>query len=55
MTQMEREEQYLERQYADGQISYDEYIREMNQLERDYREAAHEAARDAYERELDKW
>lgn len=55
MNQFEREEEYLEKQYNQGHLSHDEYVRLLNELARDYREAAMESAQDAYERELDRW
>jgi hypothetical protein len=53
--QMEREEASLDEALAQGRISKAQYREEMRQLQRDYREAALEAAQDAYERELDNW
>lgn len=42
--QLEREEESLDKRLADGEISNAEY-----------REAAQESARQAYENELDRW
>ena len=32
-----------------------EYNKQMNDLQRDYRDAAQDAAREAYEREMENW
>jgi hypothetical protein len=53
--QIEREERALEQQLASGEISLQEYNAEMRELQRDYQAAAEEAARDAYNRELENW
>jgi polyhydroxyalkanoate synthesis regulator phasin len=53
--QYEREEELIDQQYTDGLITREEHARLVNELWRDYREAAQEAAREAYERELDNW
>jgi len=53
--QMEREEEELERQLAAGEITQAEFRREINELHRDYRAAAHEAAARAYENEMERW
>jgi len=55
MDPYEREEQALHDAYARGEMTNAELNRALNDLARDYREDAHEAARDAYERELDRW
>lgn len=55
MNQYEREEELLDQQYADGRITREEHTKLVNELWRDYRAAAHEAAQQAYERELDNW
>lgn len=54
-TAFEREEQALEDELASGQITQAEFHEQMRDLERDYRDAAHEAAQDAYDRELEDW
>ncbi len=53
--QLEREEQALEDDLSAGMITLHEFNREMRELRRDYTEAAHEAARDAYDREMERW
>ena len=53
--QFEREEQQLEDNLAAGLISHAEFSREMRALQRDYAEAAREAASDAYDREMGNW
>jgi polyhydroxyalkanoate synthesis regulator phasin len=55
LRQYEREEELLDEQYANGQITREEHTRAVNELWRDYRDAAQEAAREAYERELGNW
>lgn len=53
--QIEREEEWLLKQFNEGIITREEFNTAMRDLQRDYRDAAHEAAREAYERELDCW
>lgn len=53
--QLELEEQALEEAYNNGEMSLQEFNKEMNELQRDFRAAAHEAAQDAYGAELDRW
>lgn len=55
MNQFDREEQQLENDYAAGLISREEHNRQMRDLQRDCRAAAEESAREAYEREMDRW
>ena len=55
MNQFEREEEQLDNDLADGRITRDEHDKELGALQRDYRAAAEEAARDAYEEELTRW
>jgi len=54
-SQYEREEELLYEQYDRGDISGAELQRELNDLARDYRAAAREAALDAYEQEWERW
>ena len=54
-TQWEREEDQLERDLADGLIDMKEFNAQMRELRRDYRDAAEESARDAYDREMSNW
>ena len=53
--QLERLEDQLHDDYEKGRITRQEFEEELRQLHRDYREAAREAAHEAYERELDRW
>lgn len=53
--QLEREEESLERELDEGNISVAEYNREIEELHRDYRAAAEEASRQAYENEMERW
>jgi hypothetical protein len=55
MDQYEREEQAISDAYGRGDISNAEMRKQLRALQRDYRDAAQEAAREAYERELDRW
>lgn len=54
-TQIEREEEALCEDYNNGLISLSEYNKAVNNLHRDYRDQAADSAREAYERELDRW
>jgi len=54
-SQYEREEAYLEEQYANGEISLKEFNAEMRHLAEAYREAAREAAEAAYQDEIGGW
>lgn len=51
--QIEREEQALEKDYADGLISLKEMQSQINELHRDARGYAEQEAREAYESSLD--
>jgi len=53
--QFEREEQFLEDQLANGEITNSEFNEEMRELQRDYTMAAEEAAQGAYNREMENW
>ncbi len=55
MDQFDREEEALGQAWERGDISQKEYNMAMRDLQREYRESAHESARDAYERELERW
>ena len=55
MTQLEREEENLEQQLEGGEITQQEYNRELQELYRDYRNAAEEAAQNAYDDEIERW
>jgi hypothetical protein len=51
----EREEQYLDDAYHNGEISLFEYRKQSAELQQDYRAAAEEASWDAYQNEMDNW
>lgn len=53
--QYEREERDIDERLNRGEISNDEYWKELRDLQRDYRSAAEEAAQDAYDLELSRW
>lgn len=55
MSQFDREEQQLSDDYNAGLITREEYNRRMRELQRDYRDAAAEAAEQAYDREMSNW
>jgi hypothetical protein len=54
-TQIEREEEALERDLDNGVIDHKEYNRQMRELQQDYRESARESAQEAYDREMERW
>lgn len=47
--QLEREEEHLEEQLANGEITISEFNKEMRELQRDYHAAAEAAAQEAYD------
>lgn len=51
----EREEQQAHEDHAAGRITLVELNKRIRDIQRDYRDAAQEAAEDAYERERDRW
>lgn len=53
MGQFEKEENFLEEQLANGEISTQEFNVEMRELQRGYRAYAEEAAQEAYDREME--
>lgn len=53
MTQYEREEQQLERDLQDGLLSQSEYNRQLQVMQRDYRDEMRGLAEDAAERAYD--
>ncbi len=54
-TPWEREEEWIDEQYERGELSGSEYTKALNELHRDYREAAQEAAWDRFNDELERW
>jgi len=54
-SQIEREEEDIYTRYVNGEISKEECNRELRQLQRDYAAAAHEAAQEAYDNEINRW
>jgi hypothetical protein len=54
-SQFDREEQDIEKRYADGQLTLAEYNAEMRELQLSYQQAAEEAIRDAADRERENW
>lgn len=59
MTQYEREEEQLERDFREGLISADEYSKQVREMERSYRDEmrgmAEEAAERAYNDVMGGW
>lgn len=55
MDAFEREERRLEEQYENGELSNKEFTKELNELFRDYRASAEEAAQRAYDDEVERW
>ena len=53
--QIEREENFLEQQYADGEITLNEFNDQMRELQRDMRCEAEEAAEEAYNDFMGGW
>ena len=51
----EREEEQLERELSNGDISVKEYNEQMRDMQRSYREEAQEAAQNAYDNEMNNW
>lgn len=51
----EREEEALYRDFELGRITREQLNMELRELRRGYRESAEDAARDAYDREMDRW
>ena len=54
-SQYEREERDIQEQHACGEISAEVCNRLIQELWRDYRAAAQEAAQEAYEEEIERW
>ena len=55
MDQFDREEELLEQQLANGEITNAEFNRAIRELHMEYRECAQEAAERAYENEMINW
>jgi len=55
MDQYDREEAALFRDFEEGRITQKELNKALRDLERDYREAAGESARRAYDQEMERW
>lgn len=55
LTAFEREEEDIQRRYADGEITNAEMRAEIRELQRDYAGAAREAAQNAYDDEMERW
>lgn len=49
------EEQYLEDDYAAGRLTLDEFNEAIRELNRSYRDAAEEYARQAYDDAINSW
>lgn len=55
MNQYDREEEQIINDMNAGLISAAEGRKQLRDLQSDYREAAQESAREAYDREMDRW
>ena len=53
--QMQREQECLDRDLANGVIDIKEYNQQMCDMASDYRAAARDAADEAYDREMERW
>ncbi len=53
--QLEKEEEYLQMQLERGEITLEQYNKEIMELARDERASAEDAAREAYEREMNRY
>lgn len=53
--QMEREEDALCEALNRGEMTREQYNKELRELHRDYAAAARDAAQNAYDNELDRW
>ena len=53
--QMQREQECLDRDLENGAIDIKEYNQQMRDIEADYRDAARDAADEAYDREMERW
>ena len=53
--QMEREEDILCEQLNRGEITLEEFNKEMRDMQREYRAMAEEAAQQAYDDEMGRW
>ena len=51
----EKAQEQLDKDYAEGRIDYGTYHNEQRELNRDLREAAEEASRDAYDDYVGGW
>ena len=55
MSAYEREEEAIIDSAQRGEISNAQMMRELRELRRDYAQAARDAAREAYDREIERW
>jgi len=53
--QLEREEDAIQQALENGELTSEEYNKEMSVLYREYCDAAEEAAQNAYSEELERW
>ncbi len=52
---LEKEQELLEEQLQRGEITGEEYNREMREMEREYGAQAEERAQEAYDQEMERW
>ena len=55
MNALEREEELLNNELDNGEITLAEYNKQMQEIQRDYHAAACEAADNAYQEEMERW
>lgn len=55
MSNLDREEELIARAYENGEITLEEYNHELQDIRREYRWMAEEAAQEAYDREMERW
>ena len=55
MDQLEREEKAILEMEERGQLTHAEAMKELREMQRDYAQGAHNAAQEAYDRELECW
>lgn len=54
-TQLEREENHLIEMLNSGQITHEQFRKEMREMQRDYQSQAEESAQRAYDDEMARW
>jgi hypothetical protein len=55
MDMLDREEELLAKAYENGELTLEEYNKELQDMRREYRWLAEEAAQEAYDNEMQRW